>query len=246
MRLSRIGAVVLAIALISACSESREEKYEKALRVAESAKKHVDSAHREVDKELKQYEKASAAAEAAEKRLAKARSKLESAEASAAIARADVAKWADDVTVFRSVQGRLLEAKALGDAAVTARVQDGVVYLEGRVESDSERKRAVQIARETPGVVDVQSQITVGSSAPTPSFAPAPAPAPEPAPESKPEPAPESTVTPEPAPVGAVPADPIPEEPTPSHAELPKLRATDTTPAPNASEQYWPDRTSLH
>lgn len=237
MRRSLMGVAAIAIALVTACSESREEKFEKALRVAESAQESVTSARKEVDKELAKYEKASAAAQAAEKKLGKARSKLDSAEASAARARAEVAKWADDATVFRTVQRRLLEEKSLGDAAVSARVQGGVAYLEGRVATRSERERAIQIARETPGVVDVQSQIAVGSAGETTeSIAPAPAAEPMPAP----------TPAPAPAPIESIPAEPVPAAPdqTPAEPEArPESDATGAAPTrTEPDEVYWPDK----
>jgi osmotically-inducible protein OsmY len=233
-----IGTAILAIALVTACSESREEKFEKALRAAESAQKTVDSARKEVESELARYEKASAAAEAAEKKLAKARSQLESAESKAARARAEVAKWADDATVFRSVQRRLLEERSLGNAAISARVQGGVAYLEGNVARSTERERAIQIARETPGVVDVQSSITVGSaSATTPSIAPAPAAEPEAATQATaPEPAP--------IPVDVLPVEPMPAEPAPQlEAPAPAQPAAESpSPATGDTDVYWPDK----
>jgi osmotically-inducible protein OsmY len=238
MRLSLIGAVVLAIALVAGCSESREEKFEKAMRAAESAQKTVVSARKEVETELAKYEKASAAAEAAEKKLTKARSQLESAESSAAKARAEVAKWADDATVFRTVQRRLLEERSLRDAAVSARVQGGVAYLEGHVANASQRDRAIQVARETPGILDVQSQITVGSAAAAaPSVAPAPAPVPEQAPvaiESLPA---------EPIPAEPTPAESLPAEPAPPQMEAHEPAAAGGAP-PHAPETEWPDRQS--
>ncbi len=228
MRLSLIGiAAVLALGLV-ACSETREEKFEKALRGAEAAQKVVESARKEVETELAKYEKASAAAESAEKRLSKARAQLDSAESSAAKARAEVAKWADDATVFRTVQRRLLEEKSLGEAAVSARVQGGVAYLEGRVPNEKARERAIQIARETPGVLDVQSQIGVGSvTATTPSIAPAPVPEP----------------VPTPAPVEAFPAEPepVPAEAAPAPIDAYTPEASDVTPAEPESAMP-PDR----
>lgn len=238
MRLSPIGAVLLAIVVAAGCSESREEKFEKAMRAAESAQKAVESARKEVETELARYEKASAAAEAAEKKLSKARSRLESAESGATKARAEVAKWADDATVFRSVQRRLLEERSLRDAAVSARVQGGVAYLDGRVGNASQRDRAIQIARETPGVLDVQSQITVGSAgATTPTIAPAPPPMPEQAPVA----------------IEALPAEPIPAEPAPAEASPaepapPQMEAQEPAAAagsaPHAPETEWLDRQS--
>lgn len=240
MRSSLIGIVALLACGLVACSESREEKYEKALRAAESAQKGVESARKEVAAELAKYEKASAVAEAAEKKLAKARSQLDSAEASAVKARAQVAEWADDATVFRAVQKHLLDEKSLRDAAVSARVQGGVAYLEGNVPNESQRERAVEIARETPGVIDVQSQITVRSaSATTPSIAPAPIPTPAPTPVE--------TLPAEAPPVETIPADPAP---APMHMESHDPGMSDVVPAPPQSgagiDAMPPDRHMPH
>lgn len=235
MRASLFGIVALLALGLVACSESREEKYEKALRAAESAQKGVESARKEVGAELAKYEKASAAAEAAEKKLTKARSRLDSAESSAVKARAQVAKWADDATVFRTVQKRLLDEKSLREAAVSARVQGGVAYLEGSVLNESQRKRAIEIARETPGVIDVQSQITMGgAAATTPSIAPAPVPtaAPAPAPVETP---PIETPPPATPSTEVSPAEPAPMD-MPMHVESHEPVTSDLVPASPQSD----------
>jgi osmotically-inducible protein OsmY len=156
-------AALLAMAAI-ACGESRQEKFERALRVAESAQEAVASARDEVAQREAAYEKATAAARAAEEDLADATRKLDAAQASLDGARAEVAKWADDASVFRVVQQRLLESDELADGAVSARVEQGVAVLEGQVAEDADRERAIEIARETPGVVAVQSRLTVAAS----------------------------------------------------------------------------------
>lgn len=57
--------------------------------------------------------------------------------------------------------------KLAGDADVRGgnidvQVQNGVVTLKGRVESDKQKKKAEHLARKVKGVVRVDNQITVG------------------------------------------------------------------------------------
>ncbi|RIL04414.1 MAG: hypothetical protein DCC71_14165, partial [Proteobacteria bacterium] len=188
-------AAGLAGTMLLACGESREEKYEKAMRVAESARSSVDDVQEEVDEREAEYTKEQNEANEARERLDEAREKLASVRENYEGARAEVAKWADDATLFRTVQQRLLEDRELEDAAVSARVEHGVALLTGTVPDEDARERAVEIARETPGIVDVQSQLAIasaGAEAPAPSPAPSPAPAPavEPAPTAESAPSP--------------------------------------------------------
>src|SRR5690606_12701346 len=69
-----------------------------------------------------------------------------------------------DTLLFRTVQARLLEDDALEDAAVSASVEGGVVTLSGTVPSEALRDRAVAVARETAGVVDVRSRIEIAAA----------------------------------------------------------------------------------
>jgi osmotically-inducible protein OsmY len=191
---SSVGGTAIALLALFAlgCGESRQEKFDRALRVAESAQEAVESARKEVAENEARFEKASEAAREAEDDLGAARGKLDAAQSSLAGARAEVAKWADDASVFRVVQQRLLEDGELDDAAVSARVEQGVAVLEGNVATEAERDRAIAIARETPGIAEVQSRLTVG---PETGLAPATPPPPievvppaiEPPPEALPE-----------------------------------------------------------
>lgn len=154
-------AIAIAAALALACSESRQEKFEKAMRAAEVAQTSVESAQREYTAREIAAESAREAAVEAESELATARQQLDAATATFDSARTEVAKWADDASVSRILQQRLLEESALEHAAVAARVENGVALLDGTAPDPSAAQRAVEIARETPGVVDVQSQLVV-------------------------------------------------------------------------------------
>lgn len=178
MRALRIGLACAAASLALACSETREQKFEKALRVVETTQADVEKAEERVAEQERRYEKARAQADRAQDELRTARDHLAAAREALAEARAEVSKWADDATLFRTVQTRLLEASALRDAAVSARVEQGVAILEGSVPTSEARDRAVAIARETPGIVGVESRLAVEpreqpGARPTPSMVPA-------------------------------------------------------------------------
>lgn len=100
---------------------------------------------------------------AAETELRDARKAMRAAEKRVLSARARVDRRATDVALFRKIQARLLEADSLLQDAVTARVDDGNVTLEGTVAHDAARKTALQIARSTPGVSTVRDHLDVES-----------------------------------------------------------------------------------
>lgn len=181
---NRWGWIAIAAALALACSESREEKFEKAMRAADVARVSVDSAKRDYAKQETAVEKARAAADDAEAELATARQRLDAATASFDSARNEVAKWADDASVSRLLQQRLLAESALEKAAVAARVENGVALLTGTVPDSTAAQRAVEIARETPGVVDVRSELAMPAAASPPVAEPPVSEAPAPMDES--------------------------------------------------------------
>jgi osmotically-inducible protein OsmY len=192
MRSRSLAAAVALLALVG-CSESRQEKFEKAMRAVEAARTSLDAAQHDYAKSESEYAKARDAAAAAEAALGTARGKVEAATAKLESARSEVAKWADDASVSRLLQQRLLAEPTLEKAAVSARVEHGVALLEGSVPDAKASGRAAVIARETPGVLEVQSHITVSTpsqAAPAPAAAAAAPPAPvgaETAPAAAPE-----------------------------------------------------------
>jgi osmotically-inducible protein OsmY len=158
-------AVLAALALL-ACGESRQEKFEKAMHEAEVAREALDAARGELASREVAYEAEREEAREAEEALEIARRKLDAASASYDGARAEVAKWADDASVSRVLQQALLDESALAHAAIAARVEHGVALLEGTAPDDAARERALEIAREIPGVAEVQSRIEVVAPAP--------------------------------------------------------------------------------
>jgi osmotically-inducible protein OsmY len=191
---SSIAILVTAAALAGfGCGESRQEKFEKAMKAADAARTTLDSARKEYAEQEAETEKARAAAADAESELAEAQHKLDAATTGFESARGEVAKWADDASVSRLLQQKLLEEPALANTAVSARVESGVALLEGTAPDTEAAARAVASAGETPGVVEVRNAIGVPSVATAPPAAPAPAETMEPPAEALPmEPAPEA------------------------------------------------------
>lgn len=171
MHRKTIASAAAALLLATACGESRQEKFEKAMQAAEVAQTSVASAREEYAKRDAAYAEAREAASEAEAERDVAQRKLDAANTTLESARIEVAKWADDASVTRVLQQRLLDEKSLETAAVSGRVEQGVALLEGSVPDESARERAVEIARETPGVIDVRDSL--GAATP-PAAAPAP------------------------------------------------------------------------
>jgi len=151
-------ALVASVALLglAACGEDPQEKFEDAVAHLEARQAALEEARSEVDRRQE-------AVDAARDELEKAREKVREAEARVAEARERVRASANDEVLFRAVQTRLLEK--LDDAAVDADVQGGVVTLSGAVPDEEVRDRAVAIAREVPGVVEVKSRLRVPAPA---------------------------------------------------------------------------------
>lgn len=73
----------------------------------------------------------------------------------------------DDAWITTSLQGHFYADDAVRGRNVNVTTQNGVVTLQGTVDSESARERAVAIAREVDGVVDVQDQLRVDTAAAT-------------------------------------------------------------------------------
>jgi len=81
-------------------------------------------------------------------------------------AEARLSEVADDDTLFRSVQRRLLEDAELAQTAVSAEVENRIVTLRGEVGSQEAVDRAVEVAGSAPGVASVVNELSVvGASA---------------------------------------------------------------------------------
>jgi hyperosmotically inducible protein len=72
-----------------------------------------------------------------------------------------VACAATDPGVTVKVKGKLAADEVVSASKIDVTTQDKVVTLTGTVSSKAERERAMQLARETEGVVDVRNQLLV-------------------------------------------------------------------------------------
>ena len=140
---------------VSGCGgDSQEQELEDATAAVVAKQEAVQEAREEV--------------EARQQVVAEARKDLEAAESELRIreqalrdAQSQVGFKATDSTLFRSVQRRLLDDPELDDLAVSVRVVKGVVTLQGAVPDEAARARAEEVAKETPGVVNVDNQVQV-------------------------------------------------------------------------------------
>lgn len=65
----------------------------------------------------------------------------------------------DDASITMRVKGRLLDDPVVKGLVIDVDTRQGVVYLTGRVRTAQEREQAIRLARETPGVQDVESNL---------------------------------------------------------------------------------------
>jgi hyperosmotically inducible protein len=65
----------------------------------------------------------------------------------------------DDAGITMRVKARLLEDPLVKGLQIDVDTRDGVVYLTGSVKSDAERKQAIEIARTTEGVRNVEANL---------------------------------------------------------------------------------------
>jgi hyperosmotically inducible periplasmic protein len=67
----------------------------------------------------------------------------------------------DDTRIVAMIAGKLLLEKELPSRAITVECRDGVVLLTGSAPTETVRARVVKLAKETSGVVSVESRIVV-------------------------------------------------------------------------------------
>jgi osmotically-inducible protein OsmY len=149
------GLLALGLVIGVACGEDREARLAKATEAVTQARVQVDAAQQEVDAREGAVLKAEAELEEARERLRQARLALDDAETR-------IHESATDAVLFRAVQRRLLEDDALEKVAIAAHVEKGRVRLSGSVPTPKVRDRAIEVAKETPGVLSVHSEIEVG------------------------------------------------------------------------------------
>lgn len=164
-----IALVTLLIAPVWACGEDPLERLEEASQALEEARDEVASAEQQVEQKREALRKSKAELEEELSDLEQARERLSELES-------EVGMSITDDLLFRSVQSRLLGDDKLEPVAITASVNNAVVTLSGRVPSDALRERALEVARETPGVKRVEDRIQVvgsrGGRTPEPSAPP--------------------------------------------------------------------------
>jgi osmotically-inducible protein OsmY len=67
----------------------------------------------------------------------------------------------DDATITARVKTVLLNDQQVGATKIDVSTSNGVVTMSGTVKSQADQTRAVDLARQTPGVKDVVSNLTV-------------------------------------------------------------------------------------
>lgn len=149
-------AAGLALLLLACGQPSPEAQLADAREELERARQEVASAEARYQETERRVEKARQSREEAREALEAARAELDEA-------KAEVGRYATDDAIFRSVQSRLLKDEELSEVAIPVRVENGVVILTGEVPKESLAERAVEIAGEVAGVVEVQSRIRVRS-----------------------------------------------------------------------------------
>jgi osmotically-inducible protein OsmY len=145
----------LIVLLAAACGEPDPEE---ALRKASAALEEREAVLAVAQSELGASE---ASLEEAEESRDRAVQAVRDAEVRLTAAEDDVAQYAKDDVLFRTVQRRLLEEAALEGVAIAAEVESRVVTLTGTVGDAELRDLAVSLADETPGVARVESRIEV-------------------------------------------------------------------------------------
>ena len=152
-------AVLFALStLLFAAAGCGEDSQEQELREATAAvvanREAVQAAREEVEARQQTADEARKELEAAESQLRIREQELREAESR-------VGLKATDATLFRSVQRRILDDPKLDDLAVSVQVAKGVITLQGAVPDEDARARAEEVARETPGVVNVENRVEV-------------------------------------------------------------------------------------
>ena len=150
-------AVLFALStLLFAAAGCGEDSQEQELREATAA---VVAKREAVQAAREEVEARQQVADEARKELEAAESELRIREQALREAESRVGLKATDATLFRSIQRRLLDDAELDDLAIAVQVTQGVVTLRGTVPDESDRARAEEVARGTPGVVTLENRI---------------------------------------------------------------------------------------
>jgi osmotically-inducible protein OsmY len=130
-----------------------------------AASQELAAAHQDVDQAREVVGERQSAVQSAREQHDEAVAELREAERRLAEVEQRVDLTATDAALFRTIQKRLLEDDSLDSVAIAARVDKGAVFLSGSVPDAELRELALEIARATPGVTSVQSQISVAAPA---------------------------------------------------------------------------------
>ena len=114
-----LATVAIAAALLLGCGESRQQKFERALRDAEAARVDLEAEREELKQSEASYEEARQAAERAETKLEAARRDLAAASDRLEAARAEVLKWAPADMLPPEMGGTFPGSDAPQDAATS-------------------------------------------------------------------------------------------------------------------------------
>ncbi len=147
----------LAVSGLTAC-DGGSGGLEKASAQAERVARDVEAARDRVERRESELKDSMAA-------LEEARQELAAIETELAEARKNVEEAVSDNELFRTVQQALLEDEELAAHAISARVTQRVVTLEGTVPSDELKGRAEEIASQALGVSTVVNQIRIEAPA---------------------------------------------------------------------------------
>ncbi|HEV8337547.1 MAG TPA: BON domain-containing protein [Candidatus Polarisedimenticolia bacterium] len=70
----------------------------------------------------------------------------------------------DDAGITLKVKSRLLEDPDVKGLQIDVDTREGVVFLTGKVRSEAEKEKAINLAKQTEGVRDVQANLSISSS----------------------------------------------------------------------------------
>ncbi len=75
----------------------------------------------------------------------------------------------DDAALTAKVKAKLLSDETVEGTQIDVDTQNGVVFLNGVVDSEDQKRKAIDLARNTEGVRDVEDNLKVGRIEGTPS-----------------------------------------------------------------------------
>lgn len=152
-----LRAVPISVALLGlvACAGGDDQPdLQEASAEVERVERDVEAARDRVAQRQEAVQEANVALEEAQRELAEIEAELSNA-------RESVENAISDADLFRGVQSALLEDPSFQDLAISARVAQRVVTLEGLVPNETLKQTAEEIAAGTLGVATVVNQIRV-------------------------------------------------------------------------------------